>query len=98
MHTLYLSDCIFILELSRLLDNNSSITEVLYGEQSIVDTLSQFLTRHDGIDLCNDSKTVAKVLDIYKKRMSFDPSTGSGLRIRFLTDIKTDNISHCKEL
>jgi hypothetical protein len=42
-YTLYLSDCIFILELSRLLDNNSNITEVLYGEQSIVDT--GFLTK-----------------------------------------------------
>jgi hypothetical protein len=64
-------------------NNNSSITQVLYGEQNIKDTLSKFLSRQDGIDLCSDSKTTGQVLEIYRK-ISFDSNS------RFL-DIKTIN-------
>ena len=48
-------------------NNNSSITQVLYGEQNIKDTLSKFLSRQDGIDLCSDFKTTGQVLEIYGK-------------------------------
>jgi signal transduction histidine kinase len=80
-----------------LSNTHQSITQVLYGEQSIRDTLSQFLSRQNGIDLCGDSKTTAQLLEIYRK-MSFDSNTGTGMKIRFLTDINKDNISRCKEL
>lgn len=78
-------------------DNNSKNTQVLYGGQRVHDALSRFLSRQNGIDLCSDSKTLAHVLRIYKK-MSFDPTIVKGTKIRFLTDITTDNFSLCKEL
>jgi two-component system, OmpR family, sensor histidine kinase VicK len=79
-------------------NNHSDITQVLYGDQKVNDALSQFLSRQNGIDLCSDTKTTARVLDICKKKMPFDSSTERGVKIRFLTDINTDNLSFCKEL
>jgi hypothetical protein len=79
-----------------LSNNYSSVIQVFYGEQSVADTLSQFISRQNGVDLCSDANTTAQVLEIYRK-MSFDSNTGPRIRIRFLTDINKDNISLCKE-
>jgi hypothetical protein len=78
-------------------NNHSSLTQVVYGEKRVRDTLSQFLSRQNGVDLCSDSKTAAQLLEIYRK-MSFDSNPGTGVKIRFLTDINKDNILLCKEL
>jgi len=72
-------------------------SQVLYGDQRVKDTLSQFLSQQNGIDLCSDSRTTAQVLEIYKKTSS-DPSTEMERRMRFLTDINTEDIPFCKEL
>jgi two-component system sensor histidine kinase VicK len=79
-------------------NNHSDITQVLYGDQKVNDALSQLLSRQNGIVLCSDTKTTARVLDMFKKKMSFDSSTERGVKIRFLTDINADNLSSCKEL
>jgi two-component system, OmpR family, sensor histidine kinase VicK len=80
-----------------LSNNHSSVTQVLYGEQSITNTLSQFLSRQNGIDLCSDSKTIAQIIEIYKSTIPAH-STRPEIRVRFLTDINKDNISLYKEL
>lgn len=72
-------------------------SQVLYGDQRVKDTLSQFLSQQNGIDLCSDSRTTAQVLKIYKKTSS-DPSTEMEGRTRFLTDINIEDIPFCKEL
>ena len=76
---------------------HSEITQVLYGDQRVKDTLSWFLSQQNGIDLCSDSRTTAQVLEIYKK-VSSDRSNGKEIRMRFLTDINAENIPFCKEL
>lgn len=78
-------------------NNHSSVTQVLYGEQSITNTLSQFLSRQNGIDLCSDSKTIAQIIEIYKSTIPAH-NTRPKIRVRFLTDINKDNISLYKEL
>ena len=72
-------------------------SQVLYGDQRVKDTLFQFLSQQNGIDLCSDSRTTAQVLEIYKKTSS-DPSTEMEGRTRFLTDINIEDIPFCKEL
>jgi two-component system sensor histidine kinase VicK len=77
----------------------SDITQVLYDDQRVKDTLSRFLSQQNGIDLCSDSRTTAQVLEIYKKASSSsDPSNEKEIRMRFLTDINAENIPFCKEL
>jgi len=80
-----------------LTNKHSDITQVLYGDQRVKDTLSRFLSKQDGIDLCSDSRTAAQVLEIYKK-VSSDPSNEKEIKMRFLTDINAENIPFCKEL
>jgi two-component system, OmpR family, sensor histidine kinase VicK len=80
-----------------LSNNHSSVTQVLYGEQSITNTLSQFLSRQNGIDLCSDSKTIAQIIEIYKSTIP-SHNTRPEIKVRFLTDINKDNISLYKEL
>jgi two-component system, OmpR family, sensor histidine kinase VicK len=80
-----------------LSNNHSSVTQVLYGEQSITNTLSQFLSRQNGIDLCSDSKTIAQIIEIYKSTIPAH-NTRPEIKVRFLTDINKDNISLYKEL
>src|SRR5918994_2788624 len=70
---------------------------MLYGDQRVKDTLSRFLSQHNGIDLCSDSRTTAQVLEMYKK-VSSDPNNEKEIRMRFLTDINAENIPFCKEL
>ena len=72
-------------------NNNSSITQVLYGEQNIKDTLSKFLSLQDGIDLCSDPKITGQVLEMYKK-ISLDPNSRTG--IKALTDREWLNIKY----
>jgi two-component system, OmpR family, sensor histidine kinase VicK len=80
-----------------LTNEHFDITQVLYGDQRVKDTLSQFLSKQNGIDLCSDSRTTAQVLKIYKK-VSSDPSNEKDIKKRFLTDINAENILFCKEL
>lgn len=77
--------------------NHLSITQVLYGEQSITNTLSRFLSEQNEIDLCSDSNTIAKIIEIYKNTL-LGHSTRPEIKVRFLTDINKDNISLYKEL
>jgi two-component system, OmpR family, sensor histidine kinase VicK len=79
-------------------DNHSRKTEVLYGEENIMNTILQFLSNEDRIDACGDSNAPAFVLKIYKKLMGNAKNERTGFRLRFLTDINSENIIYCKEL
>jgi two-component system sensor histidine kinase VicK len=78
-------------------DNHSKKTEVLYGEQNIMNTILHFLSNEDRIDACGDSNAPAFVLKVYKKLME-NAKKEEGIRLRFLTDINSENIIYCKEL
>jgi two-component system sensor histidine kinase VicK len=79
-------------------DDHSSKTEVLYGDENIMNTISQFLSNEDRIDACGDSDAPAFVLKVYKKLMENAKKEHGNIRLRFLTDINKENISYCKEL
>lgn len=67
-----------------MLDNNrSKRTQGLYGKQSVMDVVTQFLSRRDRIDLCGDFKAPARVLGIYKK-LTFEPKSEIGTKLNFL--------------
>ncbi len=79
-------------------DNHSKKTEVLYGEENIMNSILQFLSGEDRIDACGDSNAPAFVLKVYKKLMVNAKKEPGGIRLRFLTDIDSENINDCKEL
>lgn len=79
-------------------DNHSRKTEVLYGEENIMNTILQFLSNEDRIDACGDSTAPAFILTSYKKLMEYGKKDQGDIRLRFLTDINSENINYCKEL
>ncbi len=79
-------------------DNHSKKTEVLYGEENIMNSILQFLSGEDRIDACGDSNAPALLLKVYKKLMENAKKEQGGIRLRFLTDIDSENINYCKEL
>jgi len=79
-------------------DNHSKKTEVVYGEEKIMNTILQFLSGEDRIDACGDSNTPAFILKVYKKLIENAKKEQGGIRLRFLTNIDSENINFCKEL
>jgi two-component system, OmpR family, sensor histidine kinase VicK len=73
-------------------------TEVLSGEDYVMNTILQFLSKADKIDSCGDYKAPSTILgvDAYKKLLS--DIKAKGIQLRYITDITKDNIHYCKEL
>jgi signal transduction histidine kinase len=80
-------------------DTISQKTEVLHGEQNVVDTVSQFTSKAKSrIDACVDYTRPLLTIEIEKLRKAFLDAKRRGIRLRYVTEITEDNISYCKEL
>jgi two-component system, OmpR family, sensor histidine kinase VicK len=73
-------------------------TEVLSGQEYVMNTILQFLSKADKIDSCGDYKAPSLILEVgeYKKLLS--DIKAKGIKLRYITDITKDNIHYCKEL
>jgi signal transduction histidine kinase len=74
----------------------SSITQVLYGVENAVKLFSRVVYAADiVIDICDDDiiSHTANTLKIFEKRV-----LEAGSKIRYITEIKKDNIKYCKEM
>jgi signal transduction histidine kinase len=73
-------------------------TEVLSGEQNVMNTILHFLSISDRIDSCGDYKAPSLIIEVeaYKKLL-LDLKT-KDIKLRYITDITKDNIQYCKEL
>ncbi|HJY14403.1 MAG TPA: hypothetical protein VJ225_00135, partial [Nitrososphaeraceae archaeon] len=74
----------------------SSITQVLYGVENAVKLISRVVYGADTvIDICDDDiiSHTANTLKIFEKRV-----LEAGSKIRYITEIKKDNIKYCKEM
>jgi two-component system, OmpR family, sensor histidine kinase VicK len=77
---------------------NTERTEVLSGDQYVMNAVLHFLSFADRIDSCGDYKAPSLIIGVeaYKKLL-FDLKA-KGIRLRYITDITKDNIHYCKEL
>jgi len=74
-------------------------TEVYYNPFRVVSTVIDFVDNATGrIDGCLDQTRPLLLNDIEALRMAFNEARKRGVKIRFVTEIKDDNITHCKEL
>ena len=73
-------------------------TEILYGTENVLSSLSEFLSKARRIDSCGDSKSpsVAIKVDMYRKLLV--DIKNKGIKIRQVTEITKENIHYCKEL
>jgi two-component system, OmpR family, sensor histidine kinase VicK len=77
---------------------NTERTEVLSGDQYVMNVVLHFLSIADRIDSCGDYKAPSLIIGVeaYKKLL-FDLKA-KGIKLRYITDITKDNIHYCKEL
>ena len=74
-------------------------TEVLYGTSNVLNTEIQFFSNARlKVDTCMEYTRPALALSIESIRKSFLDAKGRDVKLRYITEIRTENISHCKEL
>src|SRR5690349_9585761 len=77
---------------------NTERTQVLSGDQYVMNAVLHFLSFANRIDSCGDYKAPSLIIGVeaYKKLL-FDLKA-KGIKLRYITDITKDNIHYCKEL
>jgi two-component system, OmpR family, sensor histidine kinase VicK len=73
-------------------------TEVLSGEQNVMDTILHFLSIADRIDSCGDYKAPSLIIEVEAYKKLLLDLKARGIKLRYITDITKDNIQYCKEL
>ena len=77
----------------------AEVTRVLYGVETVVNTVLQFLKQADNkIDACVDQTRPSLAIDIAILREAFLDAKKRGVELRYITEITKDNISYCKKL
>src|ERR671930_1111963 len=73
-------------------------TEVLSGQEPVMSTILQFLSKADKIDSCGDSKALLLIFEVEEYKKLISDIKAKGIKLRYITDITKDNIHYCKEL
>ncbi|MFL6376930.1 MAG: hypothetical protein ACJ72R_05665 [Nitrososphaeraceae archaeon] len=79
-------------------NNSSERTEVLHGEENVMNAILRFLSQAHRIDSCGDLKALSAAIGVeaYKKLL-FD-LRNRGIKLRYITEITKENIQYCKEM
>ncbi len=77
----------------------SEKTEVVYGTSNVLNTGIQFFSNARlKVDTCMEYTHPSLALRIDSIRKSFLDAKGRDVKLRYITEITTENISYCKEL
>ena len=77
----------------------SEKTEVVYGTSNVLNTEIQFFSNSRlKVDTCMDYTRPSLALGIESIRKSFLDAKGRDVKLRYTTEITTENIEYCKEL
>ena len=80
-------------------DTVSERTEVLHGEQNVVNTVLQFTSKAKSrIDGCVDQTRPSLAIGIEQLRKAFLDTKNRGVKLRYVTEVNENNVGHCKEL
>jgi two-component system sensor histidine kinase VicK len=84
----------------EFLDNTKNeLTKVHYGTQNVLDTELQFLSNStEKIDSCMNYTRPQLAIEIEQIKKAFIDAKKRGVRLRYVTEITSENISFCKEL
>jgi hypothetical protein len=80
-------------------DRITERTEVLTGEQNVVNTVLRFVSNaKNRIDACIDSSRPPLAIEIEILKKAFLDAMNRGVKLRYVTEINKDNVKDCKEL
>ena len=74
-------------------------TKVLYGVETVVNTIIEFLNRtNDVVYACVDQTRPVLTLDTLDLKNAFLYAKRRGVKLHYVTEITKDNVSYCKQL
>ena len=74
-------------------------TKVFYGIENVMNTVLEFLYQTGSqIDACVDYTRPSLAIDILVLRKAFLTARTKGVKLRYVTEITSDNINYCKQL
>jgi two-component system sensor histidine kinase VicK len=74
-------------------------TKVLYGVETVVNTIIEFLNRtNDVVYACVDQTRPVLTLDTLDLKNAFLYAKKRGIKLHYVTEITKDNLSYCKQL
>jgi hypothetical protein len=80
-------------------DRITERTELLQGEQNVINTVLQFVyNTKSRIDACIDYSRPALAIQIKQLKKAFVDAKSRGVRLRYITEITENNVDYCKEL
>jgi hypothetical protein len=80
-------------------DRITERTELLQGEQNVINTVLQFVyNTKSRIDACIDYSRPALAIQIKQLKKAFLDAKSRGVRLRYITEITENNVDYCKEL
>ena len=80
-------------------NENIGNTQVLYGIDNVINTELQFFSKTRGkIDTCMNYTRPPLATEIDTVKKAFVDAKNRGVKLRYLTEITSENIAYCKEL
>src|SRR5918911_4343877 len=81
------------------LDENTANTHVLYGIDNVINAELRFFSKTRGrIDTCMNYTRPPLAIEIDTIKKAFVDAKNRGIKLRYLTEITSENITYCKEL
>jgi two-component system, OmpR family, sensor histidine kinase VicK len=80
-------------------DKISERTEVLHGQQNVINTVLQFTSNAKSrIDACLDYSRPSLAIEIEQLKKAFLDAKSRGVKLRYGTEVTETNIGYCKQL
>jgi two-component system sensor histidine kinase VicK len=73
-------------------------TEVISGQEDVMNTIFQFLSKAEKIDSCGDNKALSPIFEVEEYKKILSDLKAKDIKLRYITDITKDNINYCREL
>lgn len=78
---------------------NSRKTAIYYNPYNVINTVIEFVDKaNQRIDACVDYTRPSLTVDIEILKKAFIDAKERGVKLRYVTEITSDNVSYCKEL
>ena len=76
---------------------NTQKTSIYYNSYNVVNTVIEFADKaNNRIDACVDYSRPSLAVDIVALKKAFVDAKGRGVKLRYVTEITSDNVSYCK--
>jgi two-component system, OmpR family, sensor histidine kinase VicK len=81
------------------MDRSKQKTSIYYKQYNVINTVIEFIDKSSSrIDACVDYTRPSLIVEIAALKKAFVDAKDRGIKLRYVTEITSDNVSYCKEL